>query len=1258
MISDNATTYVASSREIKKLTSSHSLQETLNTNSTRWKFIPKRAPWYGGFWERLIGLTKNCLRKVLGRSFVNLDVLNTIIVEIERILNDRPLTYASAVPLDEDPLTPSHLLYGRKIKSFPYPGSSNEENRTLFDEFNPRNLWKLAKIEELISGQDGLIRSALLKTKNGITSRPITKLYPLELNSGDDNEPSIPTKDRSLRRLHLGNNKILTLFEGAFLGLGKLEELQLHRNRINTLPSRLFAPFNRLIRLELQQNKLKTIQNSTKTFASMTSLKYLNLADNGCSSLPSTLFSNLKSLQKLELSGNKLGKYLLNDFGGNLFLGLEKLEFLDISSNQIHSFPYNIFRDTKSLNFLLLQDNWISGWGVNLFSHSISLSSLDLSNNMITIINEGNMKNLGSLKTVNFTNNPFACTCDLRWFRRWIKNTKTKVINLQKYECNSPAEWKGKLLISFDDTKIECSLVSLSAAVGIAFGVLGGSLVIAFIIYQRRFHMIYQWYRMKRQIFRKHGDYEEIRNEEFDACLIYWETSEDQEWIEKYFMPDFDLGTSDDDYHGAYKIYYHERDTMANFRTLETMMDIMEKSRKIILVVTKHLKSYPPGQFLISEALTLRADTLSDIIIVTVGEISFADVPRLLHTKFKIGDHIEWKENDTNCESAFKVTMKVKLGIPMKNNEFEIISSVQLNGLIPSLSLKVLDAVNLSTLDMSFNEINNIPSEGFKTLTKLNILDLSNCGIRYIHENAFIGLKNLNNLQLSNNYVQSVPKNIPKNLLYLYMSGNQVNVLRNNSFSDLRSLRRLHLGNNKILTLFGEAFLGLNKLEELQLYGNRINTLPSRLFAPFIRLIQLELQQNKLKTIQNSTKTFASMTSLKYLNLADNGCSSLPSTLFSNLKSLQTLHLRGNQLGKYLLNDFGGNLFFGLEKLEFLDISSNQIHSFPSNIFRDTRNLHTLLLQDNWISGWGASLFSNSISLSSLDLSNNMITIINEGNMKNLGSLESVNITNNPFACTCDLRWFRRWIKNTKTNVTNFQKYKCNSPAEWKGKSLNSFDDTKIECSLVSVSVAVGISCGALVVSIISAYIIYQNRFNIMFLRYRMKKWFARKHGGYEEIRNKEYDACLIYSESSDEDKKWIKTNFLPDIDRETEDDDHHGEYKIYYQERDTLGNASTLETMLDVMEKSRKIILVVTKNLKSYPPVHYLITVALWLQGDLIDDIIFVSVGDVSFADVPRLLHTKFRIGDQVQWKQNNINCNRVFKERIKEELGNPLTV
>ena len=35
--------------------------------------------WFGGFWERLIGLTKNAIKKVLGRAFVSLSTLQTIV---------------------------------------------------------------------------------------------------------------------------------------------------------------------------------------------------------------------------------------------------------------------------------------------------------------------------------------------------------------------------------------------------------------------------------------------------------------------------------------------------------------------------------------------------------------------------------------------------------------------------------------------------------------------------------------------------------------------------------------------------------------------------------------------------------------------------------------------------------------------------------------------------------------------------------------------------------------------------------------------------------------------------------------------------------------------------------------------------------------------------------------------------------------------------------------------------------------------------
>ena len=70
------------------------------------------------FFERLIQNTKRCLRKTLRNAKLNYDELHTVLVEVEGTLNSRPLTYVSSDD-PEEPLTPSHLMYGRRILSLP-----------------------------------------------------------------------------------------------------------------------------------------------------------------------------------------------------------------------------------------------------------------------------------------------------------------------------------------------------------------------------------------------------------------------------------------------------------------------------------------------------------------------------------------------------------------------------------------------------------------------------------------------------------------------------------------------------------------------------------------------------------------------------------------------------------------------------------------------------------------------------------------------------------------------------------------------------------------------------------------------------------------------------------------------------------------------------------------------------------------------------------------------------------------------------------
>ena len=64
---------------------------------------------------------------MLGRRHVPLQTLETVLLEIEAVTNDRPLTFVSSEADDLEPLTPSHLLHGRRIMCLPYQMMETDE---------------------------------------------------------------------------------------------------------------------------------------------------------------------------------------------------------------------------------------------------------------------------------------------------------------------------------------------------------------------------------------------------------------------------------------------------------------------------------------------------------------------------------------------------------------------------------------------------------------------------------------------------------------------------------------------------------------------------------------------------------------------------------------------------------------------------------------------------------------------------------------------------------------------------------------------------------------------------------------------------------------------------------------------------------------------------------------------------------------------------------------------------------------------------
>ena len=79
-----------------------------------WKPILEKSPWWGGFYEMSVVILKLALRKFVGSVKLNFEELHTVLVQIENMMNTRPLTYLSEENCDEH-ITASDLIYGRKI---------------------------------------------------------------------------------------------------------------------------------------------------------------------------------------------------------------------------------------------------------------------------------------------------------------------------------------------------------------------------------------------------------------------------------------------------------------------------------------------------------------------------------------------------------------------------------------------------------------------------------------------------------------------------------------------------------------------------------------------------------------------------------------------------------------------------------------------------------------------------------------------------------------------------------------------------------------------------------------------------------------------------------------------------------------------------------------------------------------------------------------------------------------------------------------
>lgn len=230
--SDCGTNFIGAKSELDDvytILKSKEYVETLNNEFAAqniiWKFNPPHAPHFGGIWEANIKSVKSHLYKVIGQQILTYEELTTVLVQIEALLNSRPLCWLSSDPTEPQTLTPAHFLNLTPLQSLPSEEVTDRKiniltrkqmldhmvqsywNRwrleylhslqtrqkwntpdcpvyegmlVLIKENNaPPFQWPLGVIDTLLPGKDGVARVAIIKTKTGRYKRPVVRLCPL-----------------------------------------------------------------------------------------------------------------------------------------------------------------------------------------------------------------------------------------------------------------------------------------------------------------------------------------------------------------------------------------------------------------------------------------------------------------------------------------------------------------------------------------------------------------------------------------------------------------------------------------------------------------------------------------------------------------------------------------------------------------------------------------------------------------------------------------------------------------------------------------------------------------------------------------------------------------------------------------------------------------------------------------------------------------------------------------------------------------------
>ncbi|XP_078418983.1 CD180 antigen [Cetorhinus maximus] len=486
----------------------------------------------------------------------------------------------------------------------------------------------------------------------------------------------------------------------------------------------------------------------------------------------------------------------------------------------------------------------------------------------------------------------------------------------------------------------------------------------------------------------------------------------------------------------------------------------------------------------------------------------------------------------------------------------------EVESLIDDYSFQALK--NLVQLNLEDNSIAGIRAHTFSGLTSLKYLSLYNC---------LVDLKTINNKTFMS--LAESP------LVSLNLTKTKISKLQHGAFSWFKNLKNVDIGLNSIAqTLTGEEFLGLSEIKEIYLSYNSKLILTSSSFVHVPSMKILMLSKSNIASLSFQPSPFDPLQNLSVLDLSNNNLANLDKDVFRELRQLQVLKLQHNNLARLWksINPGGPVLYLsGLKDLQRLDLQSNGLDELPEKAFQGLYQLSILDLSSNNLDFLPDFVFNDLQSLELLQMQKNLITSVE----KSVFSQAFINLTAlymgfNPFDCTCEsISWFVTWLNKTNSSIPGLNnQYICNTPPSYHNHTVVAFDISP--CKDIAPFEGLFIISSSIILGIIFTV------FLIQFQGWRLEFYWnvsVNRIFGFKEIDHQEihfeYDAYIIHAKN---DIDWVNNYLLP-----LEQHDQTA-FQFCLEERDSEVGISELESIVNSISQSRKIIFVMTQELLKDP--------------------------------------------------------------------------